>query len=301
MAASVCWKTSSFDNGEEPPRDAISGDYISLTHMPASLLLRAPDAAWVLPSGALPALPHGMSRRGLFQLRPAVAYLRLCVGKDKYISIRRTQFPVQPADARVVYGAQGETMKAVQVDMKRPPRMDQLTHWLACYVMLSRATSIDGLLVLRPALREELSSPPPEYLIQEIERLQQVEATSTDTLWDHLRVTWQSAGRDVPAVVSQLFSSGIVEQETTRVQAARSRQRSQVEVGTTKQAAAPPVGVKRRMVEQMEIFLKTSGMMTSATNLQNRSSLTRFCNCWRRSRASWRGPMETQLSTLQGM
>ena len=39
----------------------------------------------------------------------------MSVEKDKYISVRRTQFPVSPADTRVVYGAQGETMAAVQV------------------------------------------------------------------------------------------------------------------------------------------------------------------------------------------
>ena len=65
-------------------------------------------------------------------------------------------FLVTPADTRIVYAAQGEAFDAVVADMERPPRMDADTHWLACYVMISRATTLEGFLVLRPALLKEL-------------------------------------------------------------------------------------------------------------------------------------------------
>ena len=67
---------------------------------------------------------------------------------------------VVPADTRIVYAAQGAQFNATVADMERPPRMDMDTHWLSCYVMLSRATDIDGLLILRAAMRKELSRPP---------------------------------------------------------------------------------------------------------------------------------------------
>ena len=66
--------------------------------------------------------------------------------------------------------------------MKRPPNMDTAMHWLACYVMLSRARSIEGLLLLRPATRVELSAKPPQYLLDELDRLLALEATTLDEL-----------------------------------------------------------------------------------------------------------------------
>ena len=60
-------------------------------------------------------------------------------------------------------------------DMKRPPNMDLAKHWLACYVMLSRARSLAGLLILRPTTRKELDARPPQYLIDEIDRLFKLE------------------------------------------------------------------------------------------------------------------------------
>ena len=86
---------------------------------------------------------------------------------------------VAPADTRIVYGAQGETFDAVVADMQRPPRMDRDTYWLACYVMISRARSLDGFLVLRPAVLKELSRLPPQYLLDEIDRLLSLESSST--------------------------------------------------------------------------------------------------------------------------
>ena len=86
---------------------------------------------------------------------------------------------VAPADTRIVYAAQGETFDAVVADMQRPPSMDPDTHWLACYVMLSRARTLEGFLVLRPALFKELSRLPPQYLLDEIDRLLALEKEST--------------------------------------------------------------------------------------------------------------------------
>ena len=112
-----------------------------------------------------------MDKRGLFQLRPTYDYLRTS-WEDEWFSVRRTGFRVLPADAMTVYAAQGSTFEAVIADMQRPPNFDAAKHWLACYVMLSRAKTLEGFLVLRPATRQELSAKPPQYLLDELARLE---------------------------------------------------------------------------------------------------------------------------------
>ena len=236
-----------FADHEHLPEDALAGEYISLEYMPASILLRVPGAAWVLPACDLPAVDPGISRRGLFQLRPSTAYLRLHVEKDTYVSVRRTQFPVLPADTRIVYGAQGETFDAVVVDMVRPPRQDKATHWLACYVMLSRARSIDGLLVLRPATFDELSSSPPPYLSAEMDRLAQLENASTDALWAYL----QSLPLDLPPEVRALFHDAAAGEEAARVLAARAASQSAPTTarGAPLSASSSSAPAKRRRLQ----------------------------------------------------
>ena len=85
-----------------------------------------------------------------------------------------------------VYAAQGSTFEAVIADMQRPPNFDSAKHWLACYVMLSRAKSLEGFLVLRPATRQELSAKPPQYLLDELARLEALEHKTVEELVAYL-------------------------------------------------------------------------------------------------------------------
>ena len=98
--------------------------------MPVALVLRVPGAAWRLRAQDLPeSFPDRLkAQRGVFLLRPHPEYLRRRVEGDRYIYVRRIQFPVAPADARIVYAAQGETFDAVVADMQRPPRMEPGIH-----------------------------------------------------------------------------------------------------------------------------------------------------------------------------
>jgi hypothetical protein len=169
-----------FSDLEDMPDDRLAGDPYQLRYMPISLLLRAVDACWSLEGHSLPELPASMSRHGLFQLRPTQVHLRRKVEKDRFISVRRSQFALLPSDTKVVHGAQGETYEAVIVDMHRPPRLDLDTYWLACYVMLSRATSLEGFLMLRPALKRDLDRMPPQYLLDEIDRLLALEKNAPE-------------------------------------------------------------------------------------------------------------------------
>ena len=83
-----------------------------------------------------------------------------------------------PADCRIVYNAQGEGFDAAVLDMALPPGMKPEIHWLANYVMLSRVRSIDGLLILRLASREQLTIGAPDYLKEEAARLAALEKNS---------------------------------------------------------------------------------------------------------------------------
>ena len=180
-----------FADNETFPASSQSDDAIHLRCMPVSLWLQAADAFWTLPSESFPDdLPHTVDRTGLFQLRPTYKYLS-ATWEDETFSIRRTTFQVLPADTIIVYGAQGGTFDAVIADMKKPPSMDSDTHWLACYVMLSRSRSLEGLLILRPALLSELSRPPPAFLKKELERLanlEDIECLQYFTIMSHAEV-----------------------------------------------------------------------------------------------------------------
>ena len=201
------------------PRDTGPGEPVHLAYMPVTLLLRDPDASWMLADTSVPSLPDHVSRRGLFQLRPSTVYIRRHISKDQTMYVRRTQFPVMPADVRIVYAAQGSTYPAVVADMQRPPRMSLETHWLACYVMLSRATSLEGFLAMRLAAREELGHRPPMYLVDEITRLLQLEKESTKALRAYLE--WLPAGA-VPDSILALFEAGAEAAELRRVTSVRS-------------------------------------------------------------------------------
>ena len=208
-----------FSDFEILPQVPVSGYPYSIQYMPVSLLLQVEDVEWSLPKTELPEqLPANVDRRGLFQLRPSFDHLSLQVGIE-YVSIRRTTFLATPADTITVYAAQGSTFDAVVADMQRPPRLDASKHWLACYVMLSRARSLEGFLVLRPATRAELSARPPQYLVDELERLQRLENTSLHELVDYIN----SLPMETPANILELFDKDAAAAECRRVNEHRAR------------------------------------------------------------------------------
>ena len=102
-------------------------------------------------------------------------------------------------------------------DMQRPPRLPKAHHWLACYVMISRARSLDGFLIVRPATRQELSERPPQYLLDELARLEEVERKSLT----ELRSIIDALPCDVPDFVRRLFAPDALQQEYDVVAASR--------------------------------------------------------------------------------
>ena len=57
------------------------------------------------------------------------------------------------------------------VDLAPPPMMSKEIFWLAWYVMLTRARSLVGLIILRLPPREAFEVAPPKYVIEEMSGL----------------------------------------------------------------------------------------------------------------------------------
>jgi len=207
-----------FAEDEVLPYEHVAGQTHSLQYMPTSLLLQAENVVWTLSADELPGdLPKTIDRRGLFQLRPSYDYLRVAIDSN-YISVRRTSFLVSPADTVTVYAAQGGTYDAVVADMQRPPNLDLARHWLACYVMISRARSLQGFLVLRPATRKELSSKPPQYLLDELQRLRLLEAESHQQLLEYM----ESLPMELPPAICEVLARDADAKQDLHVRNARS-------------------------------------------------------------------------------
>lgn len=81
-------------------------------------------------------------------------------------SFKRVQVPIVPGYAMTAHKAQGRTMSRVIVDLQGCRGTE------APYVMVSRATSLEGLLILRPFKRSKICSHPSEDRRRETERLE---------------------------------------------------------------------------------------------------------------------------------
>ena len=85
--------------------------------------------------------------------------------KKRKLTLDRTQVPIQPAYAFTCHRAQGQTFSHVIVDLKSCPNTE------SAYVMLSRATSIDGVRILRPFALDKITTPSSKDLLRELARL----------------------------------------------------------------------------------------------------------------------------------
>ena len=181
---------SAHDNCQNP---------IFLTHLPKGLLLRAPGVHWVLPTERLPPLREDVDRRGLFLLNYTTSTFDFTESSSQEVlpgirkqvkqthRVRRTQFMAVPAVVRTVHISQGEEWPAVVADCAPPPNMDPATQWLATYVMISRAMTLDGLLLLRLPPRSFFSLGAPAHIVEELERLHKVEVASQERLAAYVR------------------------------------------------------------------------------------------------------------------
>ena len=231
-----------FSRDEVLPSDLVAGHAHHLKFMPLTLVLQAENVDWILPDDELPAgLPANIERRGLFQIRPSADYLRVAIGNE-HISVRRTSFLLTPADTVTVYAAQRGKYDAIVADMQRPPNLDLAKHWLACYVMISRARSLEGFLVLRPATRKELSARPPQYLLDELERLSRLEEKSHKKLVEYI----ESLQIEVPPAIMDLLRVDAAREQVQQVKTVRASGKSATAAITT----TFPLASKKRNYEK---------------------------------------------------
>ncbi len=83
----------------------------------------------------------------------------------------RSQFPLLPACVLTGRMAQGHSLSAVLLEAGRAPHEGPHAYWISFYVGVSRAPSLDRLLLLGEPDWEALRAGPPPELVEEIERL----------------------------------------------------------------------------------------------------------------------------------
>jgi len=186
------------------PRE-IHPNVTQLKYMPEAVVVRVPDVSWILPKELLgplhdTVLPEDL--RGIFILRPNTTRpFKVMLNGIKW-RVKRTQFSMIPANAVIVYGAQGESFESAIVDLGQPPGQDAKLFWLACYVMLTRCRSLSGLLILRLPPRDALEVGPPQNVKEEMERLKKLDVSTRKNLFKNL----QRMLGDLPEEVCNLFS-----------------------------------------------------------------------------------------------
>ena len=98
-----------------------------------------------------------------------------------YINVVRWQFPLTHAMIRTAMSSQGLTFaNGVLADLRRTGGMTDDIWWLNVYVMLSRATRMDLLLLLGldDRVKALLENGPPDYIREKIRQLQSKAAAS---------------------------------------------------------------------------------------------------------------------------
>ena len=107
-----------------------------------------------------------------FWFLPAVEVKVLFSSTQKH-EVRRCGFQVTHAQCLTSTASQGLTLRTgTIVDCARLPELDDDNWWLHLYVMFSRVTSLDDLLLLRPPPREILERGPPESIVTRVAEFQ---------------------------------------------------------------------------------------------------------------------------------
>ena len=102
-------------------------------------------------------------------------------GSYRGIAVTRWQFPLTHAMVRTAMSSQGLTFPhGIVADLRRAGGMTDDIWWLNVYVMLSRATSLNNLLLLglTDKVKELLEAGPPKYVRKKIQELQHKAAST---------------------------------------------------------------------------------------------------------------------------
>ena len=119
--------------------------------------------------------------------------------------------------------------------------------------MLSRATSLEGLLLLRPPEKDDLNRKPPQYLVDEVDRLLGLEKSCTRRLAKEIRAL---KGK-VPDKILALFSEDAEEIEQRQVQAIREKNMTMAK-SAVKRVEPPESSTQQLQVKRRRIVTKQS-------------------------------------------
>ena len=102
---------------------------------------------------------------------PAVTRTFSCMIAGRKWTIRRRQVPLTSAMDRTIQSSQGKTFRGALTGDMGNMNTDRDSFWSAMYVLLSRVTRMDDLLVLRCPPKSFFDDGPPAYLKRFLEQL----------------------------------------------------------------------------------------------------------------------------------
>jgi hypothetical protein len=167
---------------------AVPGE-IRCQYMPAAIHVKLDDCPYTfLPPGpchAHRATGHTEScaecvsavQPGVLAVRPLVRTFKFyysAEAPDKYVNVRRKQFPLMPSRAVSLYAMQGTTADpGMAAYWFFPQRSSPAIKWLIVYVMLSRPRSLASIrsIGLTSAVRDIIEQGPPEELVGTFHKL----------------------------------------------------------------------------------------------------------------------------------
>jgi hypothetical protein len=161
---------------DNPQHPAWERGWVLLEYMPVATLVRFDHLA-EKDLIILPDQPPGVVAVQAMQVDTDV----LAIGRPKKVSCTRIQMPLAPLDTRTIHGAQGYSKSHVlgcflglaDITTDADNESERALTWALMYVMLSRCTRLENLLLLYPPpnLRNILESGPPHHVLKEMERL----------------------------------------------------------------------------------------------------------------------------------
>ena len=120
---------------------------------------------------------------GIFVLRPMEVEFPWATGGVRH-QVRRTGFTLTHADYLTVSSAQGQTLRrGVTMDCGRTTGSRGMTDeqwWLNLYVMFSRVTRMEDMLLLRPPPRRLLEAGPPASVLRALRGFEQKTRASVE-------------------------------------------------------------------------------------------------------------------------
>lgn len=145
--------------------------------LPAALLLEVPGATWIKDAALGPGRFLLSLQTRSFSFHPGAADAMFCPAQ-----VSRTQLPVANAIAYTAYALQGATVPAIFLDLAKPTGTSREDFWMSLYVLLSRVTSLEQILIFRLPSMSQCIGGPPSWLQSELARLSDLQRTTVASI-----------------------------------------------------------------------------------------------------------------------